>query len=164
MKPDNSSERRHGKNKELRTLVSKANKICMSFFNEEYRYSDAEAIEELGVDKELVNQLVEDYVNQILKAIVQFEEMIYKLQETKDAKLEPDFSELRDLAHKNLGVARNLRIKDAETLLHDLMKKDDLEHLFRCTEALQACTIRLKPECASAAIRLIEVKSSFISS
>ena len=136
----------------------------MSFFEEEYHYSDAEAIEELGVDKDLVNQLVEDYVIQIMNTTIKFEDIIYKLQEAKDAKLELDYTELRDLAHKNLGVARNLRIKDAAIPLRDLMKKDDLEHMFKCVEALQACAIILKPECAYNAMKLIAVKSSFISS
>jgi len=154
-------DRRKNKNREIRDLVYKAKKVCNSFFDEEYLYSNEEAIDELGLDDELIHQLVEDYVIQILNAVSQFEEFIYELQSKKDAKQELDYTELRELAHKNLGVARNLRIKDAEILLHDLMKKDDLEHLFICLETLRACAIILQPECAFNAIKLIEVKSTF---
>jgi len=154
-------DRRKNKNREIRDLVFKAKKVCDSFFDVEYIYSDEEAMDELGLDDELIHQLVEDYVIQILNTISQFEELIYELQSKKDAKKELDYTELRELAHKNLGVARNLRIKDAEVLLHDLMKKDDLVHLFTCIEALRACAIRLKPECAFNTVKLIEVKSTF---
>lgn len=154
-------DRRKTKNKEIRDLVFKAKQVCDSFFDEEYLYSDEEAIEELGLDDELIHQLVEDYVIQILNTIAQFEELIYDLQAKKDAKKELDYTELRELAHKNLGVARNLRIKDAEILLHDLMKKDDLQYLYTCLEALHACAIKLKPVCAFNTINLIKVKSTF---
>lgn len=161
MNEEIETDRRKTKNREIRDLVFKAKQVCDSFFDEEYLYSDEEAIEELGLDDELIHQLVEDYVIQILKTIPQFEEFIYDLQAKKDAKKELDYTALRELAHKNLGVARNLRIKDAEILLHDLMKKDDLEHLYICLEALHACAIKLKPECAYNTIKLIKVKSTF---
>ena len=154
-------ERRETKNKEIRALVDKAQKVCFSFFGDYYQYDNAEAVSELGLDEELVEQLLEDYVIQIIKAVIQFEEMLYHLQSAKDAKSELDYTELRELAHKNLGVARNLRIKDAEMLLEDLMKKDDLEYLFVCIEILRATAIILKPKCAYNTIKLIEVKSTF---
>lgn len=153
--------RRLDKNKDIRALVTKADKICLSFFKENYTYSDAEAIAELGVDEELLHQLVEDFVSQIIRSVIKFEHLIYQLQENVDAKKELDFTEFRDLAHKNLGVARNLRIKDAEILLNSLMTEDDLEYLFRCIEALQSCAVRLKPVCAYNTIKIIKVKSSF---
>ncbi|MEA2073142.1 MAG: hypothetical protein U9O86_06110 [Campylobacterota bacterium] len=154
-------ERRKNKNREMRDLVSSAKETCNSFFGEEFIYDEVEAMEELGLDDELIHQLVEDYVIQILKAISVFEEYIFELQSSKDAKSKLDYTLLRELAHKNLGVARNLRIKDAEILLHDLMKKDDLEHLYICLETLRSCAIVLKPECAFDTIKLIEIKSTF---
>ena len=154
-------ERKNTRNNEMRVLVEKAKSICSDFFQDDYQYSNNEAVEELGLDDELIHQLVEDYVIQIINSLEQFEELIFKLQSLKDAKIELDYTELRELAHKNLGVARNLRIKDAEVLLNDLMKKDDLEHLFICTEVLKACTVKLKPECAFNTLKLIEVKSTF---
>jgi len=154
-------ERRKKKNSEVRNLAGKAIKVCNSFFKEEYRYDDAEAVEELGLDEDLIHQLLEDYVNQIIKAVMIFEEMLYDLQSRLDAKQSLDYTEFRELAHKNLGVARNLRIKDAEMILTDLMTQDDLEYLFLCIETLRACAIRLKPECAFNTIKLIEIKSTF---
>ncbi|MBT5935519.1 hypothetical protein [Sulfurimonas sp.] len=158
---DKKIERQNNKNIELRDFVKNANKVYKSFFKTEYNYSNNEALEELGLDEELMDQLLEDYISQIIKAIVQFEHMIYKLQNAKDAKKELDYTELRDLAHKNLGVARNLRIKDAVILLDDLMNKDELEYLFLCIEVLQASAVRINPKCAFNTIKLIEVKSSF---
>ncbi|MDQ7043705.1 MAG: hypothetical protein Q9M40_08160 [Sulfurimonas sp.] len=154
-------ERRQSKNSKIRLLVEKAQKVCSSFFEDKYQYSNAQAVSELGLDEELIEQLLEDYVAQIIKAVTQFEEMLYLLQSQKDANKELVYTELRELAHKNLGVARNLRIEDAIVLLDDLMKKDDLEHLFLCIEALRACAILLKPEYAYNTIKLIEVKSTF---
>ncbi len=161
MNLQNRVERREVKNTNIRKLVQKAQKVCFSFFGKDYTYSDAEAIEELGLDEELIHQLIEDYVSQIIKAVIQFEEILYDLQSKKDAKQELDYTELRELSHKNLGVARNLRIEDAIVILDDLMKKDDLEYLFSCIETLRACAIRLKPICAYNTIKLIEVKSTF---
>ena len=154
-------DRRNSKNEEIRDLVSKAKKVCFSFFKKDYKYSAKEAVEELGLDDELIHQLLEDYVAQIIKAIIQFEEMLYLLQSQKDAQKNLEYTDLKELAHKNLGVARNLRIKDAEILLNDLMKKDDLVYLFKCIEVLRATAIVLKPRYAYNTIKLIEVKSTF---
>jgi hypothetical protein len=100
-------------------------------------------------------------VSQIIRDVIQFEEMLYKLQSKVDAKEDLDYIALRELAHKNLGVARNLRIKDAVVLLGEIMKKDDLEYLFRCIETLRACAIKLKPLYAYKTIKIIEVKNTF---
>ncbi|MDF1878983.1 hypothetical protein JHD46_04940 [Sulfurimonas sp. SAG-AH-194-C20] len=154
-------ERRQTKNNEVRELVLKAQKVCYSFFQNNYIYNSAEAVSELGLDEELIHHLIEDYIAQIIKAVTQFEEMLYVLQSQKDANKNLEYTNLRELAHKNLGVARNLRIQDATVLLADLMRKDDLEHLFVCIETLRACAIVLKPEYAYNTIKLIEVKSTF---
>lgn len=154
-------QRREKRNQEIRALVDKAKKVCSTFFDTEYKYETSAAIEELGLDEELIHQLVDDYIAQIIKSVLQFEEMLYDLQSRKDAKEELDYTPFRDLAHKNLGVARNLRIKDAEIILNELMKKDDLEYLFLCIEVLRACAILLNPIYAFNTIKLIEVKSTF---
>jgi len=150
-------------------LRSTAIEICNEFLSGElahlniqnYTYNTAEAVEELGLDKEMIEQLVDDYVAQVIKAITQFDLHIEKLQDSKNNKTALDYIPFRELAHKNLGVARNLRIKDAEALLYELMKKDDLEYLLLCLEALKVCAIKLNPKCAYDTIKLIEVKSSF---
>ena len=41
------------------------------------------------------------------------------------------------------------------------MKDEDLEYMYMCIEALQACTIILNPICAVNTMKLIEIKSSF---
>jgi hypothetical protein len=127
---------------------------------EDYKYDTSQAVSELGLDEEMVNQLVDDYVAQIIKAIIQFDEYMEKLQDSQDNDIELDYTPFRDLAHKNLGVARNLRIKDAEKLLYELMKKDDLNYLLTCLEALKVCAIKLRPKCAYNTIKLIKVKNS----
>lgn len=155
----NIPERRESKNAEIRKLVDKAISVCSDFFKENYRYTNKEAIEELGLDDELIDQLVEDYVVQILTSISQFEEIIDVLQEQASANKKLDFTPLKELAHKNLGVARNLRIKDAEKLLYDLMKKEDLQDLKSSLKVLESCAIKLKPVCAYNTLKLIDIKS-----
>ncbi len=157
---NNTVERRKSKNLEVRRLVDKAVAVCSDFFKENYRYTNQEAIDELGLDDELIDQLVEDYVVQILTSISQFEEIIDVLQAQASANEELNFTPLHELAHKNLGVARNLRIKDAEKLLFDLMKNEDLDYLKSSLKVLESCAIKLKPTCAYNTLKLIEVKSS----
>ena len=154
-------ERRDAKKREIRDMVSIAMQTCNSFFHNNYRYDDSEAIEELGLDEELIHQLLEDYVVQIIKSSITFEKLIDSLKSKKERQESLNYTELRDLAHKNLGVARNLRIKDSETLLTILMKEDNLVDLLKCVKVLRSSAIKLKPECAFNTIKLIEVKSSF---
>ena len=153
------------KDEEVEKMLIAADAACYSMFEHElavlditgYKYSTHEAVEELGLDEELVHQLLEDYVSQIIKSVTLFREYISNIEERIDL----DYTPLRELAHKNLGVARNLRIKDAEKLLYELMKKDDLQHLRFCLMALELCAIKLKPVCAYDTLHLIKVKSSF---
>ena len=126
----------------------------------DYKYNADEAIKELGITSELVHQLVEDYVIQILKTQFQFFACIQELKNKQKENKELDYTKLRDLVHKNLGVARNLRIKDAEKILQEMMTNNDLDYLTICIEALGARAIKLKPACAYNAIKLIELKSS----
>lgn len=149
-------------------MLKKAEKTCSLLETgalrdlkiQNYKYDISIAVRELGLDKKLVRQLVDDYVAQVIKAVVQFENYLVTLQSLQENNHKLDYTALRDLAHKNLGVARNLRIKDAEILLYELMKKDDLEYLLTCLEALKVCAIKLSPECAYDTIKLMEIKSS----
>jgi len=125
-----------------------------------YTYDISIAERELGLDRELVSQLVDDYVAQVIKAVIQFEDYLQTLQNSQSSNIHLDYTTFRDLAHKNLGVAKNLRIKDAEILLQELMRKDDLEYLLVCLEALKWCAMKLSPKCAYNTLKLIEVKSS----
>lgn len=130
-----------------------------SLYNE--RYELAEAVDELGLDDELVNQLLEDYVIQVLTTKTTFLRHLNVLKQANSNDKELDYAPLRELAHKNLGVARNLRVKDGEKVLNELMKKDDLEYLETCVEVLIACTIRLKPSKAYDTIKLLNTKGTF---
>jgi hypothetical protein len=135
--------------------IKNAKKICAKLISQieglsedDYEYSLSDVVDELGLDKELIDSLVEDYVKQILRYIPIFKEYILSLREDKKAGKVLDYTPLRDLAHKNLGVARNLRIKDAQTILNEIRKKEDLDYLMKCVKILEACAISLKPEVA----------------
>ena len=152
----------------IEQTLKNANEVCNSIVPQKlpylnilnYKFNTKEAMQELGLDDELVHQLVEDYVIQILKATLQFEKYLQELKQLNGAISQSDYAPFRDLVHKNLGVARNLRIRDAEILLYEMMRKDDLEYLEDCLKALKACSVILKPECAYKTLKLIEVKSA----
>ena len=154
-------DRRKLKNRAVRFLFQKAQKLCLDYFEDDYEYSPAEAIEELGIDIELVDHLIEDFVVQIIKSDSMFREYLETLKEAKANNEALDFNEFRNLAHKNLGVARNLRIKDSSKVLEDMLKKDNLAYLEHSLEILKACAIKLNPVSAYDALYLIQVKSSF---
>ena len=111
-------------------------------------YSMEVTKEELGLDDALIEMLLEEYVAQIIGSLPYFRENIKQILQAKKEGREADYSKLRDLAHKNLGVARNLRIQDAQKILHSIMVNDDVEGVQRCLEYLEACAVMLKPEVA----------------
>jgi len=140
----------------IESMQESAFKVCRKLTSHElsnlqikdYKYNTAEAVVELGLDEDMVRELLGDYVRQILRTISQFDQYLEELHSSQDRHLQMDFTPFRELAHKNLGVARNLRIKDAEVLLGELMKKDDLSYLLACIEALNVCAIKLDPKTA----------------
>ncbi len=162
-------ERRHEKNKNIRIFIDKSIKNTSLFLInnfkdfqiEDYHYNSDEAMEELGLDFDLVNQLAEDYVTQILTSKIAFLKYLEELKENREISRKLDYTSLRELTHKNLGVVKNLRITDAKKLLEEMMTQTDLEYLSLCVEALGFCAIRLKPKCAYETLRLIEIKKSF---
>jgi hypothetical protein len=145
----------------VKTLLADAVEICDELASRQLRHLDIDgycytaqdAVDELGLDEALVNELIADYVAQIIRSVIQFESYLQTLRSAKEEKL--NYTPFRELAHKNLGVARNLRIRDAQVLLYELMKKDDLDYLVLCLEALKACTVKLNPQCAYETIMLI---------
>lgn len=153
---------------ELVEFKSNANKILKntssgefkSFDIYNYSYSVENASKELGLNSLLIEDLVEDFVSQIIKIKPIFLLYIDSLKKSKKNNQNLDYTLLRDLAHKNLGVARNLRIEDAQNILNELMKKDDLEYLKLCVKILEASVIRLKPEVAFKVSKEIEIKIS----
>lgn len=126
----------------------------------DYTYSVGQATEELGLDDELVWQLIDDYIAQIIRTKPHFELLLGELEKAERLGVPIDYGKLRDLAHKNLGVAKNLRINDGITLLKELHKSDDIEHMKHCLDALEACAIRLNPTKGYDAKKLLEIKHS----
>jgi len=139
--------------------IKTSHRIFMKRYNnnelKNYKYNPTFAASELGLDEELVGQLVEDYITQILNTRDQFYYLIDNInQEAKKI-------DLQNLAHKNLGVAKNLRIEDAQIFLKDLMLVADIGHLKDCVDALESCAFKLNPTYAFNVLHLMEVKNSF---
>ena len=157
------------KSEQIQNLLYKAYKVCKKASIKESELSDIyeyvyfidDAIEGLGVDEDIIHELIEDYVVQILTTQSTFKQHLSTLENSLLLKEKPDFTSLRELSHKNLGVARNLRIKDAEKILKELMKREDITYLEHCLEVLVACAIRLKPSRAYSTIKLLDIKKSF---
>lgn len=164
---NNYIEKRLQKDSHLRSSIDKMLAEGEAFFEHNltslnisgYRYDINEAVEELALEEEIIAQLVEDYIIQILKSNILFYKYIQKLKEDKSKGEFLDYTNIRNLAHKNLGVVRNLRIKDAIKILEEMMKERDLEHLELCVKALEISAVRLDPETAYETIKLIRVKN-----
>ena len=126
----------------------------------DYRYEIDEAVAELSLDEDIIYQLIEDYIIQVLKSKILFYQYIDNLKKDEYNSRILNYENIRDLAHKNLGVARNLRIKDAQKILEILMKEDDLERISLYVKALEITAIKLNPLCAYETLNLIKVKNS----
>lgn len=126
----------------------------------EYTFDIEKVVKELELDVELIKSFVDDFMIEILKSKNLFLEYIHQLQEDIENEKEPDFKLLRDLAHKYLGVAKNLRIKSAEKLLSELMNSDDIEYLKTCLDALGVCTVTLNPQHAYNTLKLMKIQNT----
>ncbi len=112
----------------------------------DYRYTLDEAVEELCIDEEMIDIMLHEYIKQIFEALFVFDIMVRRLELDASLGKELDFSMLSDLAHKNLGVARNLRVKDGQKLLYEIMHTEDIEYIEHCLELLEYVTIKLDPD------------------
>ena len=156
------------KNNNIQGMLSDAKNISNNLLSGElldlninnYIYTPDIAVEELGLDLDLINQLVEDYAIQIVKSSVVFLEYISSLQIDEKNNKELDYTDLRELAHKNLGVAKNLRIEDAQKFLYKMMKDDNLDYILKCLEALVSSAIILKPQSSYDTMALMKIKKS----
>ena len=157
------------KNKKIYLLFEYATKsldnICKNRSNnhpiKDYIYDVTIAANELDLDEELIGQLVDDYISQVFNTRYQFDNIINNLKELKDIDKEMKKIDLKNLVHKNLGVAKNLRIEDAQYFLNEMMIHDDIEYLKDCVDALDACAIKLNPAHAYGVLQVIELKNSF---
>jgi len=165
---NNFKEKRQPENIELRRTIDRLLQEGTVFIEQNfkalditsYRYEMREAVEELSLDEDTVYQLVEDYIIQILKSNITFYEYIQELEIDELENRVLDYTNIKNLAHKNLGVARNLRIKDAEKILKIIIHKEDSNYLKLCIKALEISAVKLNPLCAYETLKLIQVKNS----
>ncbi len=157
------------KEKKIEITLTRVQEICDDVFKNRfdnldfssYKYSLNEAKNELGLDEEFIVQLIDDYIAQIFKANNIFEDLILNLRKQNYDDKKIILIQLHDLAHKNLGVVKNLHIKDAQILLNDLMTQHhDLNHLEDCVKGLQACAFKLNPEYAYNTLCLMKLKKT----
>ena len=128
-----------------------------------YKYDYSKPAEELGLDEELIVHLIEDYISQIFKTYKNFYLIIDRILDSAGLAKEKALKDLNNLAHKNLGVARNLRIYDAQILLSELMtNREDFKYLKECTEALVACAYKLNPEYGYHILKLNKLKTDLV--
>ena len=139
-------------------LFIEKNLIHLDILN--YKYEIKEAVEELSLEEDIILQLIEDYVIQILKSKITFYKYIYELKKDSIDGKNLNYSKIRDLAHKNLGVVKNLRIKDAQKLLERIMVEEDLDYLRLYAKALEISAAKLNPLCTYETLKLIAVKNS----
>jgi hypothetical protein len=109
-------------------------------------YNCDEASEQLGLSHELIDELLEDYVEQILRTNGEFHLHLSDMWQDQFFGKELDYMPLRDLAHKNLGVAKNLRIQTAIEILNALEKEQNLHKISQLLNLLLISAIRLKPK------------------
>ena len=155
---NNLVENRKQKNSEIREMVQKSKDKCTFFFQNDYIYNNEKAVEELGVDAELIDQLLEDFVTQILSSNLSFRSFLITLKAEEKNLQELNYTPFKELVHKNLGVARNLRIKDAQEILELLMKKENLDDLSILVDILEACAIKLKPIKSYETLQILKLK------
>jgi len=154
------------KEEEIATVLKDYDRLCRSIdhkvFKEldicDYKYTTDEAVKELCIDEDTVNTILNEYIKQLYDSLFIFDIMIKRLKLDQSLNKELNYTPLRELAHKNLGVARNLRIKDAEKLLTAIMHSDDLELIEISLDMLQYTTIRLDPELSYDVIKSVIAK------
>lgn len=123
-----------------------------------YQYVGSIAMEALGIEEELLNELLDDYVVQIIRAIIILTQQLHRLNNQRKLNQTLDFTELRELIHKNLGVARNLRIEDAEILLKIMIEEDNLELIMTYIIRLLTTVILLDAKTSYEVLALINIK------
>ncbi|WP_373070130.1 hypothetical protein [Sulfurimonas sp.] len=131
-------------------------------FSPTYVFDYSKPAHELGLEEELIAQLIEDYIYQVFNSYENFHKILDNVSTSDEQDLDEHLIELKNLAHKNLGVARNLRIEDSQILLTELMNNHtDIEYLKKCVEALMGCSFKLNPGYAYDVLKLKKIKDNF---
>ncbi|MDD3441725.1 MAG: hypothetical protein PHW89_00535 [Sulfurimonas denitrificans] len=125
-----------------------------------YKYEIKEAVEELSLEEDIILELIEDYIVEILKSKILFYKYIDELKKDSVDKKNLNYSKIRDLAHKNLGVVKNLRIKDAQKFLEKIVVEENLDYLRLYAKALEISATKLNPLCAYETLKLIAIKET----
>jgi hypothetical protein len=126
---------------------------CETFFKshpelEELAFDIELAKGELDLDEATIKPLLEDFVIQILIFIEKYHQN--------------NIENLHDAIHKNLGVARNLRVLDAKYILEKIYKDEQTQDLEILLYALKQSAIRLNPQIAFDTLELIKGSKNFI--
>lgn len=156
------------KDENISSILKLAQSVCDEVanhkqveFSPKYEFDYSKPAHELGLDEELISQLIEDYIHQIFNSYDHFREVLDNILDSQEEELAEHLIELKNLAHKNLGVARNLRIEDAQILLTNLMNNHtDFVYLKKCIEALIACAFKLNPKYAYDVLKLKKIKEN----
>jgi hypothetical protein len=148
--------KRKERNHKMRVYIEKSYDLYNSFFETQYIYDDTEALEELGIDSELIHQLLEDFAIQIIQSNITLHKTLSILKKEKLHGEELDFTPFRNAIHKNLGVARNLRVKDSIEVLTKLMEETDFQRMEELLEVFEACAFKLKPTQAYEALQFLK--------
>jgi hypothetical protein len=131
-----------------------------SFQFSNYKYDYSIPANELGLEEELIAQLIEDYISQVFSSYKAFNTILEDMIKADKEHLDECLIELKNLAHKNIGVAKNLRIQDAQILLVELMNNcTDVKYLKKCIDALMSCAFKLNPTYAFDVLKLKHIKN-----
>jgi len=157
------------KDENIASILKLAKSICNDLLKDKiecdlltYKYDFEEPMNELGLEEELITHLLEDYIYQVFSSYKNFNSILQSIKKSDSSEIETHVSDLKNLAHKNLGVARNLRIYDAQFLLTELMSNNtDVDYLKNCVEALMACAFKLNPPYAYGVLKLRQIKEKF---
>lgn len=138
--------------------LRKYHKEAFKLLDCDYIYETKEAAQELGLEEELIEELIEDYIAQVFKTNIEFTNLISSMWEKNFLNTEYSLEPLMNLIHKSLGVAKNLRIKDAVFILSAIQEQNDLEIISIYLDTLVNCTIKLRPKQAIYNINYLNIK------
>ena len=127
-------------------LIKSSNELVSDMLDCNYKYDINAVTSELGLDEDMICELLDDYVNQILVTNNEFVDILSYMWEKQFLGESFSLEPCLNLVHKNLGVAKNLRIEDAVLILSEIKKQSDVETISLYLDALVSCAIKLRPK------------------